>query len=600
MAASLELRSAATAVCAARLYDSYDASIEMLLSEIAATSAGDRIAVGLYLLEGGTSSERVLAALESAGVERGVRVSFGLDVSYVSMISRLTEKTDTLIPRVTALAVEQPSWCSVTYQFKPDHGKYALFLRQDASASSAILGGMNLGDRFRAWRDFTVRLPADAVDDLCRCLWGGSATPQASAAGIPSSRHGCDTAALDAAAAPPSYTASDDATRAAVTGVVASAVIGWLLVPASLLGPVFALFTHGESAPLNGGAALAAAALATGLGIATDARRFSLPRELSNLGRALVFDRSKLGDALAPLRYLIGGGSGAEATSESTGGAVPLLDRRYNNLPPLTASVPAAATPAAEIRFTAATPATGQAPAAGPQAAVPQATAATQAAATPATETRFTAAAPAAAMISIPPRDTSPHQDSTSTAPSDTPPPAQPPPPPQSRGTAATLACRETSSPGVAAARSCNTGGVSFFANRRASSRYEIEPAFRSLFSDTRFRHYRVVMAYLGPRWGVEMIEIALRRGASVELLLPAKVKRSTTDREQHLRHTHTHDKKNTPNPQTNTPHTLNNAQRWREGETKRARTHVRTHTRTHARTHTHAHMNIYEYMYSG
>ena len=30
----------------------------------------------------------------------------------------------------------------------------------------------------------------------------------------------------------------------------------------------------------------------------------------------------------------------------------------------------------------------------------------------------------------IPPRDTSPHQDSTSTAPSGTPPPAQPPPPP--------------------------------------------------------------------------------------------------------------------------------------------------------------------------
>lgn len=30
-------------------------------------------------------------------------------------------------------------------------------------------------------------------------------------------------------------------------------------------------------------------------------------------------------------------------------------------------------------------------------------------------------------------------------------------------------------------------------------------------------------MAYLGPRWGVELIEMALRRGASVELLLPAR-----------------------------------------------------------------------------
>ena len=38
-------------------------------------------------------------------------------------------------------------------------------------------------------------------------------------------------------------------------------------------------------------------------------------------------------------------------------------------------------------------------------------------------------------MIRIPPRDTSPHQDSAGTAPSGTPPPAQPPPPPQTRKT---------------------------------------------------------------------------------------------------------------------------------------------------------------------
>jgi len=34
-------------------------------------------------------------------------------------------------------------------------------------------------------------------------------------------------------------------------------------------------------------------------------------------------------------------------------------------------------------------------------------------------------------MVSIPLRDTSPHQDSAGTAPSGTPPPTQPPPPPQ-------------------------------------------------------------------------------------------------------------------------------------------------------------------------
>ena len=104
----------------------------------------------------------------------------------------------------------------------------------------------------------------------------------------------------------------------------------------------------------------------------------------------------------------------------------------------------------------------------------------------------------------------------------------------------------------------------------RTRTRYEIEPAFRALFADESLLHYRVAMAYLGPRWlglglelglglglglgvglglgltltrvsstgnpnpnqatvtltltrGVELVELALRRGAHVELLLPAR-----------------------------------------------------------------------------
>lgn len=53
--------------------------------------------------------------------------------------------------------------------------------------------------------------------------------------------------------------------------------------------------------------------------------------------------------------------------------------------------------------------------------------------------------------------------------------------------------------------------------------RYEVEPRFRSIFSDGRYTRYRVAMAYLGHRWGVELLECALRRGATVELLLPAR-----------------------------------------------------------------------------
>ena len=102
------------------LMTSYDATIRLLLDEIADTTAGDQIFLQLYLLEGGASSEAVLAALEEAGARRGVRVTFVLDVSYVSMLSRLTEKTTTLIPRVEDLATTQPAWYSCTYGSKPN------------------------------------------------------------------------------------------------------------------------------------------------------------------------------------------------------------------------------------------------------------------------------------------------------------------------------------------------------------------------------------------------------------------------------------------------------------------------------------------------
>ena len=151
------------------LMTSYEATIRLLLDEIAATTAGDQIFLQLYLLEGGASSEAVLAALEEAGAQRGVRVTFVLDVSYVSMLSRLTEKTTTLIPRVEDLATTQPAWCSCTYGSKPDHSKYALFLRGEGGeggGSSALLGGMNIGDRFSAWRDFVVRLPSPFAEEL--------------------------------------------------------------------------------------------------------------------------------------------------------------------------------------------------------------------------------------------------------------------------------------------------------------------------------------------------------------------------------------------------------------------------------------------------
>lgn len=118
-----------------QLHESYESSIAALLDEISTTSAGDRVELSLYLIEGGDSSERVLAALQAAGRQRGVQVHFGLDVSYVSMISRLTERTDTLIPRVAEMARAEPQWVTVAFRKKPDHSKYALFIRRDNAAA---------------------------------------------------------------------------------------------------------------------------------------------------------------------------------------------------------------------------------------------------------------------------------------------------------------------------------------------------------------------------------------------------------------------------------------------------------------------------------
>ena len=63
------------AAASPQLVTSYSACTALLLDEIAATEAGDEINLGIYLLEGGESSERVLGALVEAGSSRGVSVN---------------------------------------------------------------------------------------------------------------------------------------------------------------------------------------------------------------------------------------------------------------------------------------------------------------------------------------------------------------------------------------------------------------------------------------------------------------------------------------------------------------------------------------------
>lgn len=304
------------------------------------------------------------------------------------MISRIIEKTDTLIPRVAELATTRP-WCSVTWGSKPDHAKFALFTRQDESRpDSAILGGINFGDRFTSWDDYAVRLPSPYAEEL-RCSLLGDATGAVDECEVAGGAAGWDETSVDAAR-----------TVALASPVVAlfTLMTSGLLVTSAAAVPLAAVASDPALAtgPLT--ATLATGATAAGLGAAfataCDGKPFTLTRELAGFARSLVYDRSLAGDVLAPLRRAYRHALPEDA-NESIG--------EWRHLP-------------------------------------------------------------------IP---------SLSSAP------------------------------------------VSIACNRRDQRRYEIEPTFRALFADPSLTRYKIAMAYLGHRWGVELIEFALRRGAQVELLMP-------------------------------------------------------------------------------
>ena len=406
-----------------RLLDSYSNTMQMLLDEIADTESGDRIFFQLYLLEGGASSEKVLAALEHAGASRGVQVSFGLDVSYVSMLSRLTEKTTTLIPRVEQMALAHPGWCECTYGSKPDHSKYALFMRP-GGRSCAILGGMNIGDRFQEWHDFTVRLPsphAEQLEETLRCRPGTSLEPDASDDCIDeSSPISVQDASRTAVITPPAT-----AVMALSVGTTVAAAPPAIAYTLATYDPTFLLAVTGT---ILGSAATATAMCRVSGGAAADGTPFSLSYELRGVSRALLYDRSWVGDLLAPLRPLLTyeGAPYVRGASERLGTAGANQDGHHGSEGGRAEGESSEHGGVRERRF----------------------------------------------LPSLP-----------------------------------DLLGDE----------------VQFVCNRREHDRYEVEPAFRAIFNDERLMHYRLTMAYLGPRWGVELLEMALRRGATVELLLPAR-----------------------------------------------------------------------------
>ena len=112
--------------------------------------------------------------------------------------------------------------------------------------------------------------------------------------------------------------------------------------------PLSALASDPSPAYAAGAATLlsgvTAAALGSTYATACDGGPFSLRRELNGFARSLVYDRSGLGDVLAPLRRIAFPPSGAVADSRDGAEIDPTPPAELRFLPPASLSVPKAVT----------------------------------------------------------------------------------------------------------------------------------------------------------------------------------------------------------------------------------------------------------------
>jgi phosphatidylserine/phosphatidylglycerophosphate/cardiolipin synthase-like enzyme len=194
-----------------RLLTSYDDVVRAIVNEMDRTAAGDRVEFSVYVMEPGASTDAVLLAMRRAAT-RGVRVDASLDCSVVSAFTSWCEGTTTQASRLRALAEEfsqlkadeaishketdgqkqkqkqkrkQTKRGVVTFSPRtiPTHAKYVVFHRA-TQTSTAVFGGVNIGDRFKPWRDFAIRAEGrNAVGALAMCVNGEAKPPKRRADG---------------------------------------------------------------------------------------------------------------------------------------------------------------------------------------------------------------------------------------------------------------------------------------------------------------------------------------------------------------------------------------------------------------------------------
>jgi len=147
----------------------YRNTLQALHTDLEQTVAGDTIIFSVYVLEPGNSTMLVLDALRRAA-ERGVNLDLSVDRSAASRFTSWCEGTKSRASDMLALAQAFPATVSFKGQTVPTHAKYIIFHRPNAT-SSAIFGGVNIGDRFEDWKDFTIRVKGNnVVQELAESL----------------------------------------------------------------------------------------------------------------------------------------------------------------------------------------------------------------------------------------------------------------------------------------------------------------------------------------------------------------------------------------------------------------------------------------------
>ena len=144
----------------------YENAIMNLIKEIDNTFANDEIQISVYVFEDGTSTENVIKSLRRA-LDRKVCIKIKVDGSPVSKFTRWWERSTTLVSKLRELETEwdNKEEFMLTESTVPTHAKYATFRRKtnNGGVDTGILGGINIGDRFTNWRDFTVQVTGKAL-----------------------------------------------------------------------------------------------------------------------------------------------------------------------------------------------------------------------------------------------------------------------------------------------------------------------------------------------------------------------------------------------------------------------------------------------------